>query len=79
MSGEFLTDDELIEITCYKRRAEQREALQRLGVPFVPNRLGRPLVRRSALDDLFQTRAPRRTTHKVNLVALQGLSNGAKS
>ncbi len=79
MNGEFLTDEELIEITCYKRRAEQRAALQRLGLPFVPNRLGKPLVRRTALDGLFGTSGTKRKEHKVNLVALEGLNHGAKS
>lgn len=46
MSAAFLDDDDLRRLTGYKRPADQARWLEENGVPFVRNRLGRPVVRR---------------------------------
>ena len=46
-AGLWLTPSEVAELTEYKRRREQCRALADMGVPFKPNRVGRPLVDRA--------------------------------
>ncbi len=46
----FLTTEEVCRLTGYKRHAEQRKHLMRVGVQFVPSRLGEPLVLRKAFE-----------------------------
>ena len=43
---EFLTADELVEVTGYKHVASQREWLDKNGWPYVVNAAGRPIVGR---------------------------------
>lgn len=42
----FLDADDLVTLTGYKRPADQIRWLERNGVPYTVNRLGRPVVRR---------------------------------
>jgi hypothetical protein len=46
----FLTDDELRELTGWRRRSRQVKWLTDQGVPFYLRRDGRPVVVRSALS-----------------------------
>jgi hypothetical protein len=45
----WLTPAEVIELTGRQRWAAQCRALARMGVPFRPNGVGRPLVERGAV------------------------------
>jgi hypothetical protein len=49
MSELWLSPDEVEELTARQRWAAQCRALARMGVPFRPNGVGRPLVERSAV------------------------------
>jgi hypothetical protein len=40
----FLTPDEIVVLTGYKRAADQIRRLQRAGIPHLINRLGKPVV-----------------------------------
>ena len=44
----LLTDDEIILITEYSRKADQCRELCRLGIPYQRSRTGKPLVLREA-------------------------------
>ncbi len=46
----FLTDDELGELTGYKRHADQRGWLSRNAIPYWVSARGKPKVLRSALE-----------------------------
>lgn len=46
MQAEILSDDELADLTGYKRRADQRKWLKDRNWAFVESRGGRPLVGR---------------------------------
>jgi len=46
----FLTHDELIELTGYQWKAKQQAALAQMGVKFTVNPRGRILVARTVLD-----------------------------
>ena len=48
---EFLTADELAEVTGYKHVASQREWLDKNGWPYVVNASGRPIVGRVGAQD----------------------------
>jgi hypothetical protein len=48
MSG-FLTEDELYTLTGYKRRKDRVRELTRMGIPFLTNRFGDPVVDRGWL------------------------------
>lgn len=52
MSTEFLDDGDLLRLTGYKRAADQVRWLEDNGIPFVVNRLGRPVVRRNMSETL---------------------------
>ena len=55
----WLTPDEIGELTnCRQRWSAQCRALARMGIPFMPNAAGRPLVRRDAV-------IPQTTKHRV--------------
>jgi hypothetical protein len=43
---EFLTADEIAEVTGYKHTAQQRDWLDRNGWTYVTNAVGRPIVNR---------------------------------
>jgi hypothetical protein len=45
----WLTPEEVVDLTGKLRWAAQSRALVRMGVPFRPNGVGRPLVERSAV------------------------------
>jgi len=45
----WLTPEEIIELTARKRWTAQCLALAEMGIPFRPNRVGRPLVERAAV------------------------------
>lgn len=46
----FLTDDELAILTGRKLKRLQIETLRRMGVPFLINACGKPVVTRSAVE-----------------------------
>ncbi|WPL18884.1 hypothetical protein Thiowin_03975 [Thiorhodovibrio winogradskyi] len=43
----FLTDEDIADLTGYVRTDKQREHLRELGIPFFPDRDGRPRVPRN--------------------------------
>ena len=45
----WLTPEEVEELTDLKRWSAQSRALSRMGIPFRPNAVGRPLVERAAV------------------------------
>lgn len=47
MSDTWLSPEEVVELTARKRWSAQCKALARMGVPFRPNAVGRPLVERA--------------------------------
>ncbi|GAB3356253.1 DUF4224 domain-containing protein [Lysobacter tyrosinilyticus] len=49
MSGTWLSPEEIEELTALKRWSAQCRALARMGIPFLPNAVGRPLVERGAV------------------------------
>jgi len=64
----WLTAAEVVELTALKRWSAQRRALQEMGVPFTPNRAGRPLVERAAV--LRYRGKPERSPDEPNWGAL---------
>ena len=46
----FLSDDELRDLTGFKRKAKQVAQLRSMGVPFWVNGQGRPVVPRSVIE-----------------------------
>lgn len=49
MTGTWLTPDEVKQLTAKTRWSAQRKALTAMGVRFMPNAVGRPLVERAAV------------------------------
>lgn len=48
MSGDlFLSREEIIQLTAYKHKSQQKDWLAKQGIPFMVNRLGDPIVNRS--------------------------------
>lgn len=47
--GIFLTKDEVAELTSFKRHAQQIRALRAMGLPFLVNPAGRPIVTRASV------------------------------
>lgn len=43
----FLTAEEVAELTGYKRHKNQAVRLAEIGIPFIPNAAGRPIVTRA--------------------------------
>jgi hypothetical protein len=70
----FLTPEEIEVLTGYTRKAEQRRELESLGIRFLVNHTGRPVVMRAVLFEKFGT-ASRRSA-MPNLQALEAISNG---
>lgn len=64
----WLTAAEVTELTDLVRWSAQRRALQQMGVPFTPNRAGRPLVERGAV--LRYRSKPERAPDEPNWGAL---------
>lgn len=55
----WLSPDEVAELTAFKTWKRQCLALAQMGIPFRPNRVGRPLVERAAVLP-EETKASRR-------------------
>lgn len=56
MSGQgntFLTPDEIEVLTGYTRKADQRRELMAMGIKFMVNHTGRPIVMKAALLQQF--------------------------
>ncbi len=47
----FLTLDELTQLTGYERKGDQRKVLGRMGIRFVVNAKGVPIVSRAAVEE----------------------------
>ena len=47
---QFLTDDELEQLTDYVRPSKQAEHCRKLGIPFFTNARGKPVVSRDAVS-----------------------------
>lgn len=47
MSETWLTPDEVEQLTARKRWSSQCRMLAQMGIPFLPNAVGRPLVERA--------------------------------
>jgi hypothetical protein len=63
----FLTEDELVELTGYRKKKLQREALGAMEIPFRSRPAdGFPLVTRSFLEPL--TKAQKRREPRLDLV-----------
>ncbi len=71
----FLLADEIQQITLYSRSAEQCKELDRLGLQYMRNRHGKPLVLRKALDEFFHLKTATREPI-INLDALNELQHG---
>lgn len=63
----FLTDDELVELTGFTWKAKQQTALAQMSVKFQVNPRGRILVSRTVLDS-----APAPRKREPNWSALKG-------
>ena len=50
MSEMFLTRDEVVSLTDYKRYGKQCDVLRQMGIPFITNPTGRPIVIRAVLE-----------------------------
>ena len=50
MTQMFLAVDELVVLTGRKVKSKQIEALRRMGIPFLVNASGRPVVTRSVVE-----------------------------
>lgn len=60
MTETWLTNDEVIELTDKKRWSAQCRALSAMGVSFMPNAAGRPLVLRADIIKLKSAKQKRR-------------------
>lgn len=77
MNDLVLTDDEVVLITEYTRKAEQCRELSRLGIPFKVSRTGRPLVAREAVRKVLGSATAHRDSYVgPDLAALEAVSNG---
>ena len=47
---QFLTDDELEQLTGYVRPSKQAEQCRKFGIPFCVNARGKPVVSRDAVS-----------------------------
>ena len=62
MSEMFLSKEEVISLTDYKRYGKQCAVLRQMGIPFITNPTGRPIVVRAVLEGRPEPAAmPRRT------------------
>jgi hypothetical protein len=69
VSDTWLSPDEVCELTAVKRWSAQCRALARMGVPFRPNAVGRPLVER---DAVLAGKTKARKTKEPNWSAIRG-------
>jgi len=60
MSDTWLSNEEIIELTDKKRWSAQCRALASMGVPFLPNAAGRPLVLRTEVIKAKSAKQKRR-------------------
>jgi hypothetical protein len=67
----WLTPEEVRELTDRERWTAQCRALAKMGVPFTPNAVGRPLVERAAVCSKPAAPKPRRKA-EPNWSALRG-------
>lgn len=65
----WLSPDEVQELTELQRWTAQCRALAALGIPFIPNAAGRPLVERGAV---LKHDAPRKVAREHNWGAIRG-------
>ncbi len=70
----FLTPEEIEVLTGYTRKAEQRRELESLGIRFLVNHTGRPVVMRAVLFERFRTASHH--SAMPDLAALEAISNG---
>lgn len=49
MGDTWLSPEEMVQLTARQRWTAQCRILARMGVPFTPNAVGRPLVERAAV------------------------------
>lgn len=75
MSEAWLTADEVAELTARQKWKAQCRMLARMGVPFRPNAVGRPLVERGAV--LSSPAKPRRKRAGPNWDAMRGKAKAA--
>jgi hypothetical protein len=59
----FLTAEEVAQLTGYRRRSKQVEALRQMGIPFFVNLLGHPIVPRSVVEGRANQPPPRQKWH----------------
>jgi hypothetical protein len=72
--GLFLSPDDTKELTGYTRKAEKCRELRKMGIRFMPNRLGEPMVMRDVLREQFGSR--RREPSMPDIAALEVIQNG---
>ena len=75
--SEFLTPDDIQVLTGYSRKTEQRRELKSLGIRYIVNHTGRPIVLRASLSEKFGLRPTR--SCMPDLDALEALENGPKT
>lgn len=68
--SDYLSADELIELTGRTRRKAQLRALARQGIPAITNADGKPLVLRAARDSIMSPK--RRRKPEPNWGAISG-------
>jgi hypothetical protein len=71
----FLPEEDVGELTGYKRKAGQRARLAHMGIPFHVNRFGRPLVMKEALLNFV----PQHVEAMPDLQALEQLDRGTQT
>jgi len=72
----FLTKDEIKELTGYRFKKCQRQALSRMGIEFLVNpRVGNPIVLRSEIERQASTLA-KTNEPTINLKAMREAING---
>ena len=59
MTQTFLAPDDMVTLTGRKLKSKQVEALRRMGIPFLINASGRPVVARAAVEGKRSEIAPR--------------------
>lgn len=65
----WFTPAEIEDLTAVRRWSAQRRALTKMGIPFLPNAVGRPLVERAAV--LKKERVTTRAKTEPNWAALE--------
>ena len=71
----FLDPEEIVTLTGYKRKSDQRTQLMHMGIPFHTNRFGRPLVMKEALLNFV----PQHVEAMPDLQALEELDRGSQT